>query len=438
MRVLVYPHDLGIGGSQINAIELAGAVHRLGHETIVFGRPGPLVEKVRELGLEFVAAPEMGRRPSVAVTRALAGLVESRCIDILHGYEWPPSLECYLAARRLTRVAAVSTVMSMAVAPFIPKHVPLTVGTHQIAEAEAGIGRSAVTVLEPPVDVDANRPGLDLAQGELRRRWGIADAGHVVAVVSRLARELKLEGILSAMEAVASLPAGMRVCLLIAGDGPECAEVTERAAQINLRTGRQTVVLAGELADPRAAYDVADVCLGMGGSALRALAFGKPLVVQGEEGFWELLTPSSLETFLWQGWYGVGSGQAGGASTLRQILFEILPAEGLRAELGDFGRRVVVHRYSLGHAAEAQLATYAAALDAVSSGRRATFRELEAAGHFLRYKSRRLQARLTGRGSADDFNASPVAAAQPVQAFSAGVSGPVARMAGTSPWRSRP
>ncbi|MEO5319472.1 glycosyltransferase [Arthrobacter sp. CC3] len=420
MKILVYPHDLGIGGSQINAIELAGATQRMGHETIVFGRPGPLVEKIRGLGLEFVAAPATGRRPSLGAARALARLAEQRHIDILHGYEWPPSLECYMAARRLPHAAAVSTVMSMAVAPFIPKHVPLTVGTHQIAEAEVRSGRSAVNVLEPPVDVDANRPGLDLAQGDFRKAWGVWEGAYVVAIVSRLARELKLEGILSAMDAVASLPATMRVCLLIAGDGPARAEVAERAAQVNIRTGRQTVVLTGELADPRAAYDVADVCLGMGGSALRALAFGKPLVIQGEAGFWELLTPSSLETFLWQGWYGVGRGQAGSAAALSRILLEILPAEMLRAELGGFGRRVVEHRYSLAHAAEAQLDIYRAAFDSASSSRRVYVRELEAAGHFLRYKGRRLQARLTRRGTADDFNARPVAAGPSLHALSAG------------------
>ncbi len=37
MRILVYPHDLGIGGSQINAIEMAERVQRSGHEVIVFG-----------------------------------------------------------------------------------------------------------------------------------------------------------------------------------------------------------------------------------------------------------------------------------------------------------------------------------------------------------------------------------------------------------------
>ena len=49
MRILVYPHDLGIGGSQLNAIELAAAVQRLGHEVIVYGRPGPRTRHIGEL-----------------------------------------------------------------------------------------------------------------------------------------------------------------------------------------------------------------------------------------------------------------------------------------------------------------------------------------------------------------------------------------------------
>ena len=54
--------------------------------------------------------------------------------------------------------------------------------------------------------------------------------------------------------------------------------------------GRQVVLLTGEIADPRSAYAAADVVVGQGGSALRGMAFGKPLIVVGEEGFSELLT----------------------------------------------------------------------------------------------------------------------------------------------------
>ena len=97
-------------------------------------------------------------------------------------------------------------------------------------------------------------------------------------------------------------------------------------------------MLTGALIDPRPAYAAADVMLGMGGSALRGLAFGKPLVVQGEEGFWQLLTPGSAPTFLDQGWYGL----ADDADRLAAILAELLDSPGLRLTLGTFGRRLVV------------------------------------------------------------------------------------------------
>ena len=139
MRILVYPHDLGIGGSQLNAIELAAAVQRLGHEVVVYGRPGPLNRRIEELGLEFVPSPEPHLRPTPSVVKALVRLARERKIDILHGYEWPPALESLIASRRTPGTAAVATVMSMSVAPFIPKSMPLLVGTQEILKSGAGV-----------------------------------------------------------------------------------------------------------------------------------------------------------------------------------------------------------------------------------------------------------------------------------------------------------
>ena len=127
MKILVYPHDLGMGGSQTNAIELAGELVRLGVECTVFGRPGTLNARIEELGLPFIESVDHGRRPSPGVVRQLRDLVEKGGFDLVHGYEWPPTLEAALAVRGLPGTAVVSTVMSMAVAPFIPSWVPLVV-----------------------------------------------------------------------------------------------------------------------------------------------------------------------------------------------------------------------------------------------------------------------------------------------------------------------
>jgi glycosyltransferase involved in cell wall biosynthesis len=410
MRILVYPHDLKMGGSQMNAIEIAAAVQGQGHDVVVFGQPGPLVEYIGDLGLEFVESPPVKRRPSLTAVNKLRHLVESRSVQVLHGYEWPPSLECHLAARHKKGPVVVSTVMSMAVAPFIPASLPLTVGTHQIAAVEHASGRPAVTVLEPPVDVARNRPGLRLDQDGFRIRWGIRPGAHVVVMVSRLAYQLKLEGIFSAIEVVSGLARAHDTQLLIVGDGPARAEVMARAEQINSIHDRKVVLLTGEMDDPRAAYDVADVCLGMGGSALRGMAFAKPLVVQGELGFWELLTPVSVDQFLWQGWYGMGQDKGQGKAQLGRILSKLLPNPALRSELGEYGLSLIRERFSLERAADTQIGIYSQALRDRATLAAAPNADWRAAARFANYEGRRLLTRWTGREASDDFNSRPIAA----------------------------
>ncbi|GGK71277.1 glycosyltransferase family 4 protein [Ornithinimicrobium pekingense] len=409
MKILVYPHDLAIGGSQINAIELARGVADLGHDVTVYGYPGPLVEKITRLGLDFVASPRPRRRPSPTVMASLAAVVRSREIDVLHGYEWPPILESWLVARRTGRLA-VGTVMSMAVADFIPRSLPLLVGTEQIADAERRSGRTAVGVLEPPVDLAANNPDLGLDTEAFRRQHGIRADEVLVVVVSRLATEMKREGLLVAARVVGELDASHPVRLLVVGDGPARAELESVVANLPPRAGGPAVQLVGELSDPRVAYAAADVALGMGSSALRAMAFGKPLVVQGESGFWRTLRPENLGDFAWTGWYGVGDGAGTGTMRLRAELEPLVRSARVRKELGAFALETVRARYSLQAAARRQADHYEAAR---AAGPRTTVDPLSLSRSglaFTRYTVDRARQRLSGRVRLDDFNARPVAA----------------------------
>jgi glycosyltransferase involved in cell wall biosynthesis len=406
VKILVYPHDMAMGGSQLNAVEIGAAVQRLGHEVVVFGRPGALQSRIDELGLEFVISPPVHRRPTPAVVAALRKLIRHRNLDVVHAYEWPPALESRLAVAR-TSATCVATVMSMAVAPFIPRQIPLIVGTAQIADAERKFGRLDVTLIEPPVDIEHNSPSAANDLAPLRAELGLAADDLVVVCVSRLANELKLEGLLTAIDVVPGLDPKAR--LLVVGDGPARADVAMAAARANARAGREAVVLAGELLDPRPAYALADVALGMGGSALRAMAFAKPVVVQGERGFWELLTPQSLEQFLWAGWYGVGADPADGATRLAALLGPLLANRARREELGRFSLEVTSDRFTLARAGQLQVEAYARA---VSDRPRSldVANDLRACVSFAGYKTRRRTQRVFRRAAADDFNSRPVAA----------------------------
>jgi glycosyltransferase involved in cell wall biosynthesis len=405
MRILVYPHAMEIGGSQLNAVQLAGAVRDRGHEVIVFSEPGPLVDKVTALGLEHIEIPLNRRRPSPDILRKLTWTVQQRQIDVVHGYEWPPVIEGVFGPGLRLRTPVVGTVMSMSVVPFFPRTVPLVVGTEAIREAAVDAGHEHVTLLEPPVDTETDNPDVD--GRAFRAEYGIPTDEVLVAMVCRLVPELKLEGLLHACDAVGELAAaGHRVQLVIVGDGRSRQQVADRAAKANAQAGRTVVRLTGEIADPRPAYAAADVIVGQGGSALRGMAFGKPLVVVGEEGFSSLLTPESSPLFLQQGWYGRGGD---GVATLRTYLERLVESPELRSAYGEYARKLVVDRFALTRAARVQEDEY---LAAVATRRGLSLPEaaelVRSGGGVVASKVRTKYQRLRGTVKTDDANARPI------------------------------
>jgi glycosyltransferase involved in cell wall biosynthesis len=412
MRVLVYPHATGIGGSQLNAVEIAAAVRDAGHHVIVVSRPGPLVDIIGQLGLPHVTLDERAsRRPSARAAAQLTELARSHRCDVVHGYEWPPGIEAFAGPGLRLRLPVICTVMSSSVAPFLPRTMPLIVGTSQIKDAAVGAGHPHVTLLEPPVDTRLNAPGE--AAGSFASDLGLRagpSAPPLVVIVSRLAPELKLEGLLAACDAAGELACGgTELQLAIVGDG-QARPLVEQAAELaNARAGRTVVRLAGLMIDPRPAYRAADIVVGMGGSALRGMAFAKPVVVQGEHGFCELVTARSAPVFARQGFFGLGppgQGRPEAAAKLAGILRALLADPATRLALGQFSRSLVVSRYSLERAAELQLAAYTqavAARQAVSGADLAADAGRAGLG-VARHKAVRKLRRWRGTAAADDFN----------------------------------
>ena len=342
MKVLVCPPTLSIGGSQRNAIDLGGAIRDRGHEVMMLAPPGPLEDLVRARGITLIPLALQGRsRPAFVAMHALRGVVREQAIDVVHAYESAPGIEAFFGGGSVG-VPIVVSVMSMTVPRRFPRSVPLIVGTKLLEEECLRRGHHTVALLEPPVDTEGDAPWFD--GSVFRREHGLADGTFAIVTVSRLAKSLKLQGLEMAIDAMAALN-GMRACLVIVGGGAESERLATRARELNRRLGRRAVVLAGPLTDPRPAYAAADVVLGMGGSVLRGMAFGKPSVVIGEAGFWRVVTPQTIDRFLHEGFYGLGDAvdPAGLAADLRELALD----ENRRRELGAFSRDLVCDRFSL-------------------------------------------------------------------------------------------
>lgn len=348
MKVLIVAHRLELGGTQLNAVDLAHRAQRdHGIDVLFAAAPGPAQSWVTDRGLELRLLPDSKTSPNRPRIAAIEELASEFQPDLIHVWDWPQCFDAYPGAYLRKRTPMLCTCMGMVVPRFIPRQLPTTFGTRQLVERARQSRSGEVALLEPPVDLEANS-GRDVDRERIRASWGVRTDEVLVTMVSRLETWLKLESLLRGIDAVTELSGRQPVRLLIVGEGSAADQVRERAAQANSRAGREVVTCLGGMSDPRPAYAAADIMLGMGGSALRTMAFARPLVVMGERGFSRVLDESTVQTFLHQGWYGLGDG------TFDDLVGQLQPLveqPELRCRLGALGLQVVRQHYGLETAA---------------------------------------------------------------------------------------
>jgi glycosyltransferase involved in cell wall biosynthesis len=346
MKILVFAHQLEVGGTQTNAIEISAALRDFyGYEVLIFATPGPMVKLVEEKGLRFIPAPEPHGHPSPARMRVLREVVRHERPDLLHVWDWYQCLDAYFAVHLPMRIPMVVTDMMMSLTRMLPKCLPTTFGIPELLDRARSDGWRRLEFIPPPIDVNLNAPGA-VNPRPFRERYGMEHNDITLVIVSRLSTWMKAESLLRTIDVVRTLGRDIPLRLVIVGEGLLSAKLERLAEEINFELGRHAVVLTGVLLDPRPAYASADIVIGMGGSALRGMAFSKPVVIVGERGFSAPLKPETAELFYHKGIYGLGDG----GSDNRQLITDIrrlADHPDQRFILGKFSRQFVVQHFSL-------------------------------------------------------------------------------------------
>ncbi|MEO7005436.1 MAG: glycosyltransferase family 4 protein [Terrimesophilobacter sp.] len=348
LKVLVHLNALELGGTQINAVDLAAQMRSHGVESVLLGARNTIPDGPSLL--EIAAARDMEiclYDPAPAIfsrARQVTAFAHRHHADLVHVYgSWGGGARpTYWGPSRFAKTPWVQTVYEMSVSPKIYRHMPMIVGTgYQRDEQHDRPGRTIL--ISPPVDLVENHPDA-VDQKQFRSANHIGD-GPLVVIVSRLDASMKSVPIRAAIDAMRLLaPTG--ATLAIVGAGDDVVAIQGRADAVNNALGRNAVRLIGPMADPRPAYAASDVMLGMGGSAARALAFAKPLVVQGEAGWSMLFEPTSAET-LARSSYWSPEAVADPAPRLAAMVAPLLRDRERRAELGCFGRTFAEEHFAL-------------------------------------------------------------------------------------------
>ena len=135
MKVICYSQRLEIGGTQVNTIDLAaGLQDRFGSEVVFFATRGPMGRVVAAEKLRIVAAPDAYVRPSVSRMEGLRELVYAERPDVVHAWDWWQGLDAFYSVHVPWGVPLAITDMMMGLARVLPKSVPTTFGTPEIAD----------------------------------------------------------------------------------------------------------------------------------------------------------------------------------------------------------------------------------------------------------------------------------------------------------------
>ncbi len=349
MKILVFAERLDLGGSQVNAIELSAMLRdRYGYDVVIFAAPGPMSKTIEEKGIRYLPAPDRPPKilPSVQRIRALADAIERERPDLIHIWDWTQCLDAFYGVYLFNRIPMIVSSMTMTVDRLLPKQLPTTFGVPILIDQAKAAGRPKLELILPPVDVDLNSPDA-IDPKPFRDYFGLGENEIVLVSVSRLVEWMKAEGICRVIDVVRHLGRELPLKFVIVGEGPSYAKLSELAAEVNADLGRQAIILTGGMIDPRPAYAAADIVIGMGGSGLRAMAIGKPVVVIGEQGFAKPFTPETADYFYYHGIYGQGDGDEGNIN-LTAIIRSLAENPGRFPELGKFARDFVVEHFSLG------------------------------------------------------------------------------------------
>jgi glycosyltransferase involved in cell wall biosynthesis len=345
--VLVQLNHLGLRGTEINAVDFACAVKKYGYDSVLIApsdtRPdGPsLFDFAAERGVRLEAVPRSETvRDGARMLRAMAREVGA---DIMHVYGPWAARSAYLGPCAFGRMPLVLTDYEMALSPDTFSGPHLIVGTGYLLDEQQG--RFGPTeMISPPVDLE--RDSRDAVSGAaFRREFGIPSDQLAAVLVSRIDTTMKAKGIETAIRAMGELRRG-DVTLIIVGTGDAESRLRAISDEINEHSGRRAVVFAGPRSDPREAYAAADIALGMGGSAARALAFGTPLIVLGERG-WNTTVDSHNIAEIYRNSFWSNAEMEAPVAALAARIAELAGDPERRADLAQLGKAFAEANFGL-------------------------------------------------------------------------------------------
>lgn len=355
--MLLATMSLGLGGAETHVVSLATGLKRKGWHVIVASAGGYQVRELKRDLIPHVEIPLDSRSPlkmRESFVR-LSHLVQGEGIGLIHAHARIPGFLSRMVARKY-RIPLVMTYHFPFKSGFPwrffspPGDVTIAVSEdiRRYIDREFGIPAESTVVIPNGIDTAFFHPPSPAEVEASRDLFGLSPAdAPVFSYASRLTPELGRAAVATIQAAGILAKDAPRVTLLVAGDGAYLPVVEAEASRINSSLRRKAVHVLGLVENMLPVYWASSLVVGMSRVALEAMACARPVIIAGPGGVTGPVEDKTLPFLALRNFTSREAPEALNASSIATHVQMLLDAPSRAADLGRYGRDLVVRAYSV-------------------------------------------------------------------------------------------
>jgi glycosyltransferase involved in cell wall biosynthesis len=137
--------------------------------------------------------------------------------------------------------------------------------------------------------------------------------------------------------------------VLIGGKGELFLQAQQRGKSICAQYGANLIKFTGPINQAFRLLQRADIVLGVGRSAFEGMAYGKPTLIIGENGFAGAVCEKMIDKIAWYNFSGRNQTTDDSGSLLETEIIKLLGDVDYRRQLGEFGKNFVFREIDVAH-----------------------------------------------------------------------------------------
>lgn len=349
MKVLFLVSRTVLGGHVLSAFTVARYMAKRGHTIIFAGGRGKLATRI-EAEFPYFEVPipfYHGQREcyftwkSFKAIGPLREIIRRHHIEIVHAFDARAYIHASIAS--LLEQRPITCTLCGGIDPHY--NIPVTgrVIVFSAEQRQKMIGQfkwqpERVEVIRTRVDVDSIIN--DHSPPPVRLKF---EHGTPVMMMISSFDNTKADSILQVMDAL-DLLIEQHIdfqMVFIGGKGTFFEKMKERAARTNKQAGREIFIFTGPVVDAFRLLKKADIVMGVGRSAFEGMAYAKPTIVVGANGFAGVVSEENVDEIGYYNFSGRNQRVVVSPKLLAEALTNLLADARLRQAVGKFGQQYV-------------------------------------------------------------------------------------------------